>query len=87
MANLLDEILDELESDKAFQACVTHHEKIPARPGTFADLPAELDVRLRRSLEAKGITRLYSHQAECYRLAREGKNLVVVTPTASGKTL
>jgi DEAD/DEAH box helicase domain-containing protein len=87
MANLLDEILDELESDKAFQACVTHHERIPARPGTFADLPAELDVRLRRSLEAKGITRLYSHQAECYRLAREGKNLVVVTPTASGKTL
>jgi DEAD/DEAH box helicase domain-containing protein len=87
MSNQLDEILRDLESDKAFLKCVTYREKIPARPGKHVELPAGLDPRLKRAIESRGISRLYSHQAECYELARAGKNLVVVTPTASGKTL
>ncbi|MBN2352731.1 MAG: DEAD/DEAH box helicase [Spirochaetales bacterium] len=87
MPNQLDEILRDLESDPAFRACVTRRERIPARPGKYVDLPAALDPRLRKAIESRGIGRLYSHQAECYELARAGKNLVVVTPTASGKTL
>ena len=38
-------------------------------------------------LKARGFTSLYTHQAQSFTLAGEGKNLVVVTPTASGKTL
>jgi DEAD/DEAH box helicase domain-containing protein len=87
MAETMEALIRELESDKAFLACVRHREKIPARPGVYAPLPAGLDPRLAKALEAKGIARLYSHQAECLRWAREGRHLVVVTPTASGKTL
>ena len=47
----------------------------------------DLDPRLRAALEARGIRRLYSHQSEAVATAQEGRSLVVVTPTASGKTL
>ncbi|MGB9691165.1 MAG: DEAD/DEAH box helicase [Candidatus Sumerlaeaceae bacterium] len=65
----------------------THLEHIPARPAQYADFPAELDLRLVKALRARGIERLYSHQAEAIQAALSGKNVVVVTPTASGKTL
>ena len=53
----------------------------------LAGLPADLSPPLAAALAAKGISALYTHQSECYRIARSGRNLVVVTPTASGKTL
>jgi DEAD/DEAH box helicase domain-containing protein len=59
----------------------------PARPGEFAPIPETLEPALREVLRQRGIDRLYAHQAESVRLAAEGHNLVVVTPTASGKTL
>jgi DEAD/DEAH box helicase domain-containing protein len=65
--------------------CAIHHQ--PAAEGIFADLPAAVDSRFRAALEACGITRLYSHQAEAFELTQAGKNVVIVTPTASGKTL
>jgi DEAD/DEAH box helicase domain-containing protein len=87
MASEIDSLVRELESDQSFLACVTRWERIKARKGKYKDLPEALDSRIRKALEAKGITRLYSHQAECYAQAVKGKNIVVVTPTASGKTL
>ena len=62
-----------------------HHQA--ASEGVFADLPATVDSRLRSALEKRGITRLYSHQAESFELTAAGKNVVIVTPTASGKTI
>ena len=59
----------------------------PARPGEFADFPEALAAPIRRALTARGIERLYSHQAEAFGHAAAGRNVVVVTPTASGKTL
>ena len=59
----------------------------PAREGEYEAIPESVAPSLRQVLEARGIPRLYTHQAEAYRLAAEGKNVVVVTPTASGKTL
>src|ERR1051326_5057466 len=59
----------------------------PARQGEFVPLPEELSAALRQTLESRGIPQLYAHQADAFRLAAEGKNVVVVTPTASGKTL
>jgi DEAD/DEAH box helicase domain-containing protein len=59
----------------------------PARPAQWADFPGWIHADLRAAYQAKGIERLYSHQATAAEAAHEGKNIVVVTPTASGKTL
>jgi DEAD/DEAH box helicase domain-containing protein len=59
----------------------------PARAGEFVDIPDALAPALRESLTARGISRLYSHQAEAFAHASGGRNVVIVTPTASGKTL
>jgi DEAD/DEAH box helicase domain-containing protein len=59
----------------------------PAREPEYAPIPAETAPDLSRALAARGITQLYSHQAEAFAHAEAGRNVVVVTPTASGKTL
>ena len=67
--------------------CVTGYHRIPAREARFVDLPNSLDPEIARILSERGVSRLYSHQKECYEQARDGRNTVVLTPTASGKTL
>jgi DEAD/DEAH box helicase domain-containing protein len=59
----------------------------PPREACFAPMPAELPPALRAALAGRGITELYSHQAAAFRAVLAGDNVVVVTPTASGKTL
>ncbi len=59
----------------------------PSKPGEYAPLPESLSPALCGVLRKRGIDRLYTHQAEAIRLIDSGKNVVVVTPTASGKTL
>ena len=66
---------------------ITHREKIPAREPVPADFPSGLDPRLIRALQRRGIDRLYSHQAGAIAEVLAGRHTVVVTPTASGKTL
>ena len=66
---------------------ITGVHTLPAREGRYAPLPAALPPRLAAALEARGIARLYSHQAEAWAAAQAGENVCVVTPTASGKTL
>lgn len=80
-------ILDLLRGDRSFMQQAVHWETLAARKGEYADFPAELDPRLREVLERRGITRLYSHQAATFEAASRGEHAVVVTPTASGKTL
>jgi len=58
-----------------------------ASEGSYLDIPAAVDPRLRESLKRRGIERLYTHQAEAFEQIKSGKNTVIVTPTASGKTL
>ncbi len=60
--------------------------RIPPAAGEFVPIPEILNPGLRNVLEQRGIAQLYVHQAASIRLASEGKNIVVVTPTASGKT-
>ncbi|HXA52389.1 MAG TPA: DEAD/DEAH box helicase, partial [Candidatus Acidoferrum sp.] len=71
------------EPDSAVRAI--HHQ--PASEGVFADMPPAVDPRLSGVLAKRGITRLYSHQAEAFERIQAGDNVVIVTPTASGKTL
>jgi DEAD/DEAH box helicase domain-containing protein len=66
---------------------ITLDHVIPARGAEFAPLPGDLRPELAAALAGRGIERLYSHQAEAYAHVRAGRHLVVVTPTASGKTL
>jgi DEAD/DEAH box helicase domain-containing protein len=61
--------------------------RLAAKPGKFAPIPESLNPALRAVLEKRDIRQLYVHQAEAVRLVEAGKNVVVVTPTASGKTL
>ena len=62
-----------------------HHQ--PAKPARFTPFPGKLDRRLCAALHSRGIENLYSHQAEAVEHALEGRNVAIVTPTASGKTL
>ncbi len=61
--------------------------RLPAVGADYAEVPEGLDSRLVATFAARGITRLYTHQAEAIRLALGGRHVVVTTPTASGKTL
>lgn len=65
----------------------THLHHVPAREARYADFPPELDERLVRALNGRGFTQLYSHQSSAIRAALNGEDMVVVTPTASGKTM
>src|SRR6202167_1645003 len=60
---------------------------IPAREAQFRAMPAWVRPELAAAYHAKGIEKLYTHQAAAAELAHAGENFVVVTPTASGKTL
>ncbi len=66
---------------------LTSIKHIPAREAQFRPMPSWVRPELAVAYRAKGIDRLYSHQAAAAELARAGKDFVVVTPTASGKTL
>src|SRR5437868_626979 len=78
--------LDRLLVQDEFRQHLTLDHTVPARPARYASFPGALDPRLAEALAARGISRLYTHQAEAAALALAGKDLVVVTPTASGKT-
>jgi DEAD/DEAH box helicase domain-containing protein len=83
----LSQLLHTLKADEPFLRNVNRWEVIPPTPGMYADFPSALDPRLRDVFAARGIERLYSHQAEAVELALAGRSFVVPTPTASGKTL
>ena len=70
-----------------FAGDITLDRLIPASDADFVSLPHDLKPDLVDALGRRGIERLYSHQAEAYAAVRQGRHLVVVTPTASGKTL
>ena len=80
--------LEEIEfKDSRVRDGITGIRLFPAREARLAPFPESLAPRLIAALEERGIHRLYVHQAKAAQLAQEGENLVVVTPTASGKTL
>ena len=80
-------ILDDLLIAPSTGSCITATRHFAARPPVFAPFPASLDRRLLEALRARGIEQLYSHQARTCELVAKGQHVVVVTPTASGKTL
>ncbi|NTU42391.1 MAG: DEAD/DEAH box helicase, partial [Nitrospirales bacterium] len=81
----ITEFISRLITDPSISPWITCHEYIPQLEPSFSDL--EIREELKRALEKRGITRLYSHQTEAVKLIRQGRNTVVMTPTASGKSL
>jgi DEAD/DEAH box helicase domain-containing protein len=80
-------VLDRLLEEPSLANGVLHHEVLPAREAAFAPFPDWLDARIRTGLATRGIEQLYVHQASAIDAVHAGKDVVVVTPTASGKTL
>jgi len=88
MAKLtMQEWLSRMKHDRRFMGNVTAIKHFPPDEGTFAPFAEWVHPKIRSILEKRGIDRLYSHQAEAMALIREGRDVVLVTPTASGKTL
>lgn len=88
MAKLtMDEWLARKEGQRRFSENIRALKYIPADEGSFVPYPEWVDPRLRSALEARGVHQLYSHQGEAIECVRQGDDLVLVTPTASGKTL
>jgi DEAD/DEAH box helicase domain-containing protein len=83
----LSRLLARWRSDPDIGGNVTTWHSLPARPARWQPFPADLHPALRQALESRGISALYTHQAAAWELARAGRHLVVVTGTASGKSL
>lgn len=83
----LEQLLERLRNDPSFLASVTAWKVLPPREARMSPFPARTDPRLIQALRARGIASLYSHQALAMEEVLAGDNVVLVTPTASGKTL
>ncbi|MBX5476865.1 MAG: DEAD/DEAH box helicase [Clostridia bacterium] len=83
----LSQLLETIAASPDLTRRITRWERIPARPARPSPWPEDMDPSLQAILRERGISALYSHQGEAWRWARMGRNVVVVTPTASGKTL
>ncbi|MGZ4918900.1 MAG: DEAD/DEAH box helicase [Halobacteriota archaeon] len=85
-ATSIESILKTLQDDHAFRDKVAHIEVLPARKPEYDEGELELSPKVKAYLQHNAIT-LYSHQSDAVALLRSGEDIVITTPTASGKTL
>ena len=83
---MIESALEALRQSPRFRDRIAHIEVLPAREPEYGELGEPLPAALSRYLDARGI-RLYSHQCEAVEALRAGRNVILCTPTASGKTL
>ena len=81
------QVLDGFASRDRSGEMLTAVRHYPAREAQWAEFPDWVNTDLRAAYRAKGIKQLYTHQAAAAEAVHAGKNVVIVTPTASGKTL
>jgi DEAD/DEAH box helicase domain-containing protein len=81
------EIVEQLAARDRSGEILTAVRHIPAREAKYAPMPEWVRAELVSAYGEKGVTELYSHQAAAAAAVRAGRNTVVVTPTASGKTI
>jgi len=86
-SELIEAFLKGLETDNEFGPQVVHRESIAPLEARFQEPAAPLPPALAQALAWSGVTRLFSHQAEALDLLRQGRDAIVATPTASGKSL
>lgn len=83
----VSQVLDTFASRDSSGEMLTAVRHYSARQAQWAEFPAWVHEDLRAAYRAKGIRQLYTHQAAAAEAVHAGKNVVIVTPTASGKTL
>ena len=83
----VESVLESFRQDPSFRQNITFWHTIPPQPAKYGDYPPDFSPRLREILAKRGIERLYTHQAQAIAHVLAEKNVIVVTPTASGKTL
>lgn len=86
-SSALQDVLSVLKNNTRLARNVTTWRIFPAEPGRYAPFPQNLAPELVSALESRGVTQLYTHQAQAFEAVQAGNNVVVVTPTASGKSL
>ena len=83
---MMEKFIQRLEQQESYKRQIEHIEVILPRKARYGTLENPLPEILQHYLDRRNI-RLYSHQARAINKIRHGKNVVIVTPTASGKTL
>jgi DEAD/DEAH box helicase domain-containing protein len=73
--------------ERKFAPQIAARSVLEASGGEFEPLPDDLDPRLAEALRRSGLNQLYSHQREAFDTIRQGQDTVLVSRTASGKTL
>ena len=84
---MIQEFLKTIQRDADFAACPWNLESFPPEPAQFGALEPPFPDIVKQGLAGLGIRQLFSHQTKAIEKIREGKNVALVTPTASGKTL
>ncbi|AEF80999.1 DEAD/DEAH box helicase [Leadbettera azotonutricia] len=79
--------LENILKDPSFAPNIVVERLLQATEGSFAPFPQDVEPRIAEACKARGIDRIYTHQAEVWANVKKGRHTVVVTPTASGKTL
>jgi len=79
--------LGQILNSSDFSPHIVVKKHLPAYDGNYVPFPADMDTRLHEAMKNRGITQIYTHQGEVWENVRKGWHTVVVTPTASGKTL
>ena len=82
----LEQLLDSLRQNQEFMANVTAWRTQERSEARFAPFPPSMDPRILPALEKHGIHQLYTHQADALQAVSEGKDIVIVTPTAWRKS-
>ena len=83
----VEKVVEKLKGDKRYRQSIVHHEYLQGSPARRSQCEPPLPETLRTALKKGGIQSLYSHQVEAIQAVREKHNVIVSTPTASGKTL
>ena len=83
----IERIVERLRANPELAGRFTAWHEEPARAARTRELPSGLDARIRSELLRRGLHELYEHQARAVELALSGRDVLVATPTASGKTL
>ena len=79
--------LNNLRSQTAYENQIAHIEHIPPRRASYGELDEPMSPGLQACLDKHGLSSLYSHQTEAVNHTRRGKNVIIATSSASGKTL